>query len=264
MPQDPLSGGVQAAAVPTWIVVPCYNEEHRLDGQAFEDHLRDRPEVGFIFVNDGSRDATLTVLQALGERCPHHVQVIDQQPNQGKAEAVRTGMRRGLANGCSFVGYFDADLATPLDAIEDLLRVMRDERGIDIVMGARVAMLGRAIRRSSFRHYAGRAFATAASLALSLPVYDTQCGAKLFRANDVTRDLVARPFRSRWIFDVELLARYLVATGSPAGISELPLRQWTDKGDSRLRAIDALRAMGEIAQIGREYRTQSKQRRSSR
>jgi hypothetical protein len=69
-------------------------------------------------------------------------------------------------------------------------------------------MLGRDIRRSAFRHYAGRLFATFASLQLRLPVYDTQCGAKIFRATPEVVALFGRPFRLRWCFDVEVLSRF--------------------------------------------------------
>jgi len=103
------------------------------------------------------------------------------------------------------------------------------------------------------RHYLGRVFATAASLVLALPIYDTQCGAKLFRANRQIFSLFAQPFMSRWIFDVEIIARYLTTFGSGAGIYELPLDRWTDIGDSRVKSADFIRASGELANIYRAH-----------
>src|SRR5262249_50747242 len=103
------------------------------------------------------------------------------------------------------------------------------------------------------RHYLGRVFATAASLVLALPIYDTQCGAKLMRSSPPMRALFALPFCSRWIFDVELLARYLASFGTQRGLYELPLRRWTDVGDSRVRARDFVRAGVDMAAIYRDY-----------
>jgi putative flippase GtrA/DNA-binding beta-propeller fold protein YncE len=237
-----------------WIVVPCYDEATRLDTAAFEAFLGSRPELGFIFVNDGSKDDTLKVLSGIRDRCGERVRVVDQQPNQGKAEAVRVGMLEALGNGVAYAGYFDADLATPLAALDELVETLDENADIDIAVGTRVALLGRKIERRPLRHYSGRLFATAASLVLSLPIYDTQCGAKLFRSSAAMRELFSKPFGSRWIFDVELLARYLSGPGSADGIYEMPLKRWTDVGESRVRTIDFVRAIGEMAAILREYR----------
>ena len=122
---------------------------------------------------------------------------------------MRAGVLAGLAQRATLVGFFDADLATPLGTIDDFLAVLRTRPDVEFVLGSRVMLMGRDIRRKATRHYVGRVFATAVSLALDLPVYDTQCGAKVLRANAATATLFDTPFRSPWIFDVELIARYL-------------------------------------------------------
>jgi putative flippase GtrA len=239
----------------TCIVVPCYNEATRLPVQAFELYLDTTSAVSFVLVNDGSTDATLSVLHGLAQKYPGRVRVLDVQPNQGKAEAVRRGMVLAMAGDeFSYAGFWDADLATPLDEIAVLVAVFDRLARVDIVFGTRVGLLGRDIERKAARHYAGRLFATAASTVLALPVYDTQCGAKLFRISDENRALFAEPFGSRWIFDVELVARYCRTRSGLSGIYELPLDHWRDVGESKVRAIDFARAIGEMLIIYRTYR----------
>ncbi len=96
------------------------------------------------------------------------------------------------------------------------------------------------------------------SLTLSLPVYDTQCGAKVFRASDALRNIVARAFVSRWIFDVEMIARLMalpVGGHDPRrGIYELPLKRWVDVGGSKVRARDFFRASLDLLRIRRSVR----------
>src|SRR4051812_1840211 len=213
----------------TCIVVPCYNEATRLAVADFEQFLATTDEVSFVLVNDGSSDQTLSVLQGIAQKFAGRVRVLDVQPNQGKAEAVRRGMVLAMAdNEFTHAGFWDADLATPLDAIGMFVDVFDRLARVDIVFGTRVGLLGRDIERKPARHYAGRVFATAASTVLALPVYDTQCGAKLFRINDENRALFAEPFGSRWIFDVELVARYCRTRSGLVGIYELPLDRWRD------------------------------------
>ena len=136
-------------------------------------------------------------------------------------------------------------------------------------MGSRVALLGRDIRRSAVRHFTGRVFATAASIVLGLPVYDTQCGAKLFRVTPRFQELVSQPFRTRWIFDVEILAR-MVSETKPTNsdfarptIYEYPLERWHDVQGSRLKLLDFVVAGIDLAAIYWRYRRGSIQRQAA-
>jgi dolichyl-phosphate beta-glucosyltransferase len=222
-------------AVPC-VVVPCYNEEKRLDHDAFGRFLAEADGATLLFVDDGSSDQTRAVLDRIVAAAPARAAVISLPANRGKAEAVRSGMRTALDRGAPIVGYWDADLATPLPIIAELTAILEAHAEIDVVMGARVRMLGRHIDRSGTRHLVGRAFATLASVVLGLPVYDTQCGAKLFRATPALRHALDAPFRSRWSFDVELLQRLQQRWGSRGldRIYEVPLQAWYHGTESKV------------------------------
>src|SRR5205085_10952421 len=131
------------------------------------------PGISFLLVNDGSTDATARVLREIAEKMPRRLEVLDLPSNAGKGEAVRQGMLRLRATDAQYVGYWDADLATPLDAIPSFVALLDERPGVVMVMGARVQLLGRRIVRKWPRHYLGRVFATGASMTLRLPCYDT-------------------------------------------------------------------------------------------
>ena len=244
----------------TIIVVPCYNEAMRLDARKFRDHSRAGRDQTFLFVNDGSTDGTLELLDDLRHSDPGRFAVHDLPGNVGKAEAVRRGLLRAFEAEPDLVGYWDADLATPLDAIPAFVSILDSSPEIDMVLGARVSLLGRSVRRDPLRHYLGRSFATAASLALGVGIYDTQCGAKLFRTSHEIMSLFQSPFISRWIFDVEIVAR-LIAARRDAGrapvdesLYEFPLHEWRDVAGSKIRPLDFLKALSELAAISWKYR----------
>lgn len=241
------------------IVVPCYNEAARFDLGAFASFLERSEGVSLLMVDDGSTDRTPLVLEQLRSRHPRRVSVLGLGANVGKAEAVRRGVKVALRRSPAMIGYWDADLATPLDAALAFRAVLAERPELALVMGSRVALLGRQIRRSWKRHLLGRTFATAASLVLGLTVYDTQCGAKLFRVSRETAALFDRPFRTRWIFDVEILARMIVSArigGERAAddmIYEYPLERWQDVKGSRLKSHDFLVAAMDLAAIRWQY-----------
>ncbi len=238
----------------TLIVVPCFNEATRLNCSAFEDALRQEPLLEFIFVNDGSTDGTADVLSQLGQCCGGRVHVLALQSNSGKGEAVRAGVLRAFELEPTYIGYWDADLATPLNAIELFAKEI-ESRGVSLVLGSRVRLMGRNILRSPVRHYVGRGFATLAAVVLGFPVYDTQCGAKLFRASPLFREVFAEKFEMTWTFDVELLLRLHSFKAKVGGFDleqqcvEYPLPEWVDSPGSKLNPLQYPRILREMVML---------------
>jgi glycosyltransferase involved in cell wall biosynthesis len=237
------------------VVIPCYNEEKRLDVATFETFVRSEPDVELLFVDDGSTDRTREVLERLCVDGAGRVRMYLLERNSGKAEAVRRGMLQLLEGDARYVGYWDADLATPIDDVPRFARLLDDRPECEIVFGARVKLLGRRVERKLWRHYFGRVFATVVSVMLRLPVYDTQCGAKLFRVTPDLKALFAAPFLSTWVFDVEIIARLSAARGKGGSraaenvIYEYPLAQWVDVRGSKLRARDFAKAIYDLTRI---------------
>jgi dolichyl-phosphate beta-glucosyltransferase len=237
----------------TTLVIPCFNEARRLDPGAFGE-LFSEDDISLLFVDDGSTDTTRAILQEMADAQPERISVLALAENSGKAEAVRRGLIAAIeSKRAELVGYLDADLATPVHEIRRLIGIMC--RGdAQVVLGARVALLGRQIERSTIRHYLGRVFATLASMTLRLTIYDTQCGAKLFRVTLGLAEALRERFISRWAFDVELLGRLLsgsnvVARISTDGIWEEPLLAWRDVKGSKLDAAQMGKVLLDLARI---------------
>jgi len=243
-------------AVHLILVIPCYNEERRLPADELRAFTLPGMRIELLFVNDGSRDGTLPLLQSLQREDPSRFSVLDLERNSGKAEAVRRGLLAAMERNPDLVGFWDADLATPLNELPDFLQVFAARPEIEMVFAARVRLLGRSISRNPRRHYVGRVGATLISSSLGLAVYDTQCGAKLFRTSDSMQEIFAQPFLSRWIFDVEIIARLVRQRGRDAAaraIYELPIRTWHDVKGSKVRSTDFVRALRDLWKIHRAY-----------
>jgi len=247
----------QCAPVHAVIVVPCYNEERRLQIEAFRGFDPAPHRVDFCFVDDGSTDGTLRVLNALRDAHPDRFTVLHLEQNSGKAEAVRRGIVATAERKADITGFWDADLATPLTEMQGFMKVLEQRPEVQMVFGARVRLLGRDIIRNPARHYFGRVGATLISSTLGLAVYDTQCGAKVFRIDDALRQVFSRPFLSRWIFDVEVIARYVEMWGrdrAAKAIYEYPVLAWHDVRGSKVKSHDFVRALRDLWKIRRAYR----------
>ena len=219
------------------LIVPCFNEVGRLNADAFARFLGGSSNDCVCFVNDGSRDETASFLDRFVAAFPARAFVVHLEHNVGKAEAVRRGVLQMSKTGrFTILGYWDADLAAPLSEVAPMVETMRQHPQCDLVLGSRWKRLGALIVRRWIRHVLGRVFATLASHTLDLPVYDSQCGAKLFRAR-VADVMFGEPFLTRWLFDVEILARLKVHVGVSrmnGAALEFPLGEWQDVGGSKM------------------------------
>lgn len=224
----------------TQIVVPCYNEAHRF--QADEAlTLLVRKDVGLILVNDGSSDTTGDLLEQFAASHEARVVVLHLDQNRGKAEAVRAGMQLAHERGAEITGYMDGDFATPADEMLRLIDALLKSETTSVVLGSRWQHLGADIQRQPLRHYGGRVFATLASQVLKLKVYDTQCGAKLFRVGEPLIAALQVPFISPWAFDVELIGRLRQQLLESAFL-EVPLNRWIDVAGSKISLMDMIQA----------------------
>lgn len=241
------------------LVVPCFNEAARLNIQSFRRYLASDGQTRILFVDDGSTDSTTSVLEQVRSGHEDCAEILKSNKNKGKAESVRLGINHALGSSHpEIVGYWDADLATPLESVSRFLAVLDSRPDIEMVFGSRVKLLGRRVERRAARHYLGRVFATVVSQMLRLPIYDTQCGAKLFRVTPKTRDVFAAPYLSKWVFDVEIIARYLKLYGNDANrleqiIYEYPLETWIDIPGSKVGAKDFVTAFQDLVRIKRRY-----------
>ena len=234
------------------LVVPCRNEFRRLRPGAFLDATERWPWLSFCFVDDGSTDATAERLAWLSNASPS-MYAIYLRENVGKAGAVRAGIRHLCElSRTDLVGFLDADLATPLDEIPRFVRRFETAGPLAAVIGSRWPHLGAEIRRSSNRGIASLAVRALVRRILGAPVWDTQCGAKVF-PRDVAAEVFADPFRTQWLFDIEILAR-LGRARLRSQVVELPVASWRDVPGSNLGLAASFAILRELMVVSRTAR----------
>jgi len=227
----------------TGIIIPCYNEEKRLDTTAFLNFIHQENNYHLCFVNDGSKDNTIAILKGIQEANPYKVSVIDVKKNAGKAAAVSAGAKYLYDRGdIEFIGFIDADLSTDFEDFGDLLKTLRTNRTLSFVFGSRAKNASEAIEKDVIRGLISKIINVLIVTILGLSIQDTQCGAKVFRASLVPT-LFAKNFFSRWLFDVEMFIKMKKHFGKQEimnKIYEQPLKRWVHMEDSKLGIKDSL------------------------
>lgn len=241
------------------VIIPCFNEEKRLNPQLFEKFINSNKTIDIFFSDDGSKDKTYDIINSLALKFKDRIRVIRLEKNSGKSEAIRQAvMVLSKEKEYDYIGYLDADLSTPLTEMGKIFDYTIAHNEYDMVMGSRIKRLGTEIRRSLLRHYFGRVFATFASMMLGLPVYDTQCGAKIFKA-EISGKIFEKKFYSRWIFDIEILYRYMQFSKEVL-IYEFPLTVWIDIGKSKIKPLYILKLPFEMLKIYLIYKRKSEKK----
>jgi CheY-like chemotaxis protein len=238
------------------VVIPCYNEAERLSGKEFQDFAKKHPGYHLCFVNDGSTDNTLEVLEEIRNGNEEAISIYDCKVNGGKAEAVRQGMLH-LAQDDQFdyLGYLDADLSTDFTDFDELVRTIEGSN-FDIVSGSRISRMGADITKESARKIISKTINLIIQKILGMPFKDTQCGAKVMRPNTVS-DVFNKPFKTRWLFDVEIFIRMGKKYGKEKATSlicEQPLKRWIHADGSKLSMKDSIKIIWQLGQLSIKYK----------
>lgn len=233
------------------MVVPAYNEEHRLPSTlaTLVDFLAGKPYPAEIIVaDDGSTDNTRQVAErAAGESSSIRVLSL---PHRGKAAAVRAGILEARGE---IILFTDADLSTPLSYTDRLVSAI--EAGAGVAIGSREGEGAYRHGEPGYRHVMGRIF-NAVVRVLAVPgLNDTQCGFKAFRQDvaadvfsslrlyDGTREVTGPRVTG---FDVEVL---FVARKRGYRIVEIPV-EWTHVPGSKVAPLtDAVRMFVDVLRV---------------
>ena len=238
------------------IVLPCFNEEKRLDRESFLEFAAAHPDCLMLFVNDGSTDQTSARLEEIRNAAPDRVEILNLPENRGKAEAVRRGFLLAFEVDPKFIGFWDSDLATPLKHIDTMINILKANLPVEMVFSTRSPNFSEKIERAFYRHALGNFFAYVCSLFFRLPVYDTQCGAKIFRNSPELRHAFEKPFLTKWLFDIEIYARLAAQDHTGSIISKVhdySLPFWKDINGSKLQWKDYLISAMQFLKLYRAY-----------
>ncbi len=243
MAQDAGTGNQAAEAPRLSVVIPMYNESHRLRRSLpglVSYFQKQHYSYEIVVVDDGSTDDTAALARELLAPIKHF-RVIRKNPNRGKGHAVKTGM---LAARGRYVLFCDADLSTPPSEIEKFWPWL--EQGYDVVIGSRKMPGANIVRHQPFwRENLGKVFTWLTDLIATRNISDVTCGFKCF-THQAAQQLFSRSVINDWSFDAEVL---FIAQRHGLKIKEVPVT-WRDEPGTRVRVVrDAVRALTGLLRI---------------
>jgi len=209
------------------IVVPAYNEEARI-GRMLEAYLsyfsaRYPADFEVIVSINHSSDATEQIIRDLmSQHSALHVMVNPDPIGKGGAIMEGGGQARG-----DWIGFVDADGATPPSAFNDLLDQIGDA-GL-IIASRRLPGAQVSPRQPWSRRLVSRIFNALVRSLFKLKITDTQCGAKLMSA-EAWRAIVPNIGLTQWAFDVDMLFQ---TRRAQYPIKEIPT-VWSDVDGSKV------------------------------
>ena len=254
-------------------IIPAFNEEANIVS-AVEDLRARAPQVDYVVVNDGSRDATAAICRKKG------YPMIDLPVNLGLAGAFQAGMRYAMDHGYDYALQFDADGQHSAAFVGNLVETAR-ERGANIVVGSRFA----AVKKPVSARMAGSMLISAMIFATTgKRIQDPTSGMRLFDSSMIRLlanepDLGPEPDtvallmrRGAKVAEVQVQMRdrvagesYLTFTRSASYMARIslsillvqwfrrPFRDWNPKGERCAKAVGtAANALGSVVPSGGE------------
>jgi len=227
------------------IIIPVYNEEERIE-PGLSDSIKcliSKLSWSFeiIFVNDGSTDKTLSILNNVKTRFNElAIKIISYQKNQGKGFAVKTGVLE--ASGRKII-VTDADFSVSL---EELPKFIDNLDRFDIVIGTKKHLLTDTVKHQKApRRILGKGFTLLSNFILGLNYTDITCGFKGFKS-DAAKFIFSKQLMKRWSYDAETL---FLAGKFNYRVCELPVK-WRHIDGSKVSPFwDTLRSLKDLLAI---------------
>ena len=220
------------------VVLPAYNEADTIE-HTVETTLRTLssflPEGSFevIVAEDGCDDRTPELAERMAA-ADSRVRHFHSDDRLGRGGALEHAF--AAADGDVLV-YFDTDLATDMDHLEELVERVRSGES-DVATGSRW-MPGNVADRPAKRGVPSRGFNLLVRTFLQSSLRDHQCGFKAF-SREVFDDLRGDVEDEHWFWDTEMLVR---AQRAGYRVDEFPVR-WTPKGDTKVDLVRDVFGMG--------------------
>ena len=226
------------------IIIPCFNEYSRLykNLPIIAEYCDTLKDYELIFVDDGSTDNTLRLLQFFKPYCKN-MHIITYDKNGGKGYAVRQGLKVATKD---IILFMDADLATDLSCIDKAMKMSKTIKKDFVIIGNREDKKSK-VKASIFRKIIGRSFIILEQIILKMNYADTQCGFKLMSKNVIPK-IVEDLQIDRWAFDVEIL--YLCKQNR-IPVKSMPVI-WHDVAGSKVHPVkDSWKMFIELIRIKR-------------
>ncbi|MEK6908510.1 MAG: glycosyltransferase [Nanoarchaeota archaeon] len=219
------------------IVIPAYNEEKRIQRKLEEyspyflkKSKVEKNQYSILVVINNTKDKTEEIVKNFIKK-PNNVAYISLKKG-GKGYAVTEGFKYFISKKFDMAGFVDSDLATSPDAFYDLVNNIDGYSGI---IGNRWSIESKIDKKQNIiRRFASRIYNFMVRIMFFMKYNDTQCGAKLFKVNELKK-IVNKIFITQWAFDINIL--YLCKLNG-LRILEFPTA-WADDGNT---TVDTIRA----------------------
>ena len=224
------------------LIVPMYNEADIIESTArtfFEYLSVNFQDFELLFVDDGSADDCGDRVRALGFP---NTRVIAYRPNQGKGNAVKTGM---LAASGDLRMFLDADLAYGTGVIARAAELMERNPDKDLVIGSRPLHPEGYEGYTFLRKLASETYIKVLNLVGGFRLSDSQCGCKAYRG-PAAEAIFSRTETKGFAFDFETI---LWAQKLGYGIVEMPVKIVNHRASKVNLVRDTFQMLGELRRI---------------